>query len=104
MSFLSAFAEEQGGELSRAKLVSLPPGHRVYPHIDRGEYYALRNRYHLVLQAGAGSWLKTADETVHMQEGELWWFDNKSIHEAFNGTDTDRIHFIFDLKPGATND
>lgn len=104
MSFLRAFADERGAELGRAKLVSLPPGHRVYPHIDRGDYYAQRDRYHLVLQSGPGSWLKTGDETVELRQGELWWFDNKAIHEAYNGSDTDRIHCIFDLKPGAAKD
>ena len=34
-----------------------------------------------------------------MQEGELWWFDNDQMHEAFNDGDEDRIHIIFDLLP-----
>jgi pimeloyl-ACP methyl ester carboxylesterase len=76
-----------------------PPGARVYPHIDRGEYYRLRNRYHLVLKSSAGSWLKAGDEEVRMREGELWWFDNDQPHEAHNDGDEDRIHMIFDLLP-----
>ncbi len=97
--FLKDFAEEQSGLLSRAKIVCLPPGRRVYAHIDRGEYYEVRDRYHLVLRSAKGSWLKTADEEVRMHEGELWWFDNHKIHEAFNDSDEDRIHMIFDLLP-----
>lgn len=99
MAFLQSFALERGGAMSRAKIVSLPPGHRVYPHIDRGEYYAQRDRYHLVLKTGPGCWLKAGDEQVEMRLGELWRFDNKAVHEAFNGSDGDRIHFIFDLLP-----
>lgn len=99
LAFLQSFALERGGEMSRAKIVSLPPGHRVYPHIDRGDYYAQRDRYHLVLKTGPGCWLKAGEEQVEMQLGELWRFDNKAVHEAFNGSDGDRIHFIFDLKP-----
>ena len=34
-----------------------------------------------------------------MKEGELWWFDNDRMHEAFNDGDQDRIHMIFDLLP-----
>ena len=86
-------------EVSRAKIVNLPPGGRVYPHIDRGEYYRYRDRYHLVLRSPHGSWLRAGDETVRMAEGELWWFDNKEMHEAMNDGDADRIHFIFDLLP-----
>ena len=99
--FLKNFAEEQDALLSRAKIVLLPPGHRVYPHVDRGEYYRVRNRYHLVLQSAIGSMLRAGDETVRMGEGELWWFDNDQEHDAFNDGDLDRIHMIFDLLPKA---
>ena len=97
--FLQTFAGEQLSELGRAKIVRLLPGRRVYPHIDRGEYYRLRNRFHLILQSPAGSYLKSGDEEVRMREGELWWFDNKQVHEAHNDGEADRIHLIFDLLP-----
>ena len=34
-----------------------------------------------------------------MRKGELWWFNNRQIHEARNDGDGDRIHLIFDLLP-----
>lgn len=83
----------------RAKVVCLPAGRRVYPHIDRGDYYRLHGRYHLVLKSSLGSWLRAGDEEVRMREGELWWFDNKQVHEAHNDGEEDRIHLIFDLLP-----
>jgi aspartyl/asparaginyl beta-hydroxylase (cupin superfamily) len=100
-AFLEETAATLDALLSRAKIVSLPAGRRVYPHVDRGEYYRVRDRYHLVLKSTRGSWLKAGDEDVRMQEGELWWFDNKQMHEAFNDGDEDRIHLIFDLLPRA---
>ena len=100
-AFLREIATALDSELSRAKIVCLPAGRRVYSHIDRGEYYRLRNRYHLVLKSTHGSWLKAADEETRMGEGELWWFDNDQPHEAFNDGDEDRIHMIFDLLPKA---
>jgi hypothetical protein len=100
-AFLEEIAEALDSELSRAKIVCLPAGRRVYSHIDRGAYYRLRNRHHLVLKSTHGSWLKAADEEVRMREGELWWFDNDQPHEAFNDGDEDRIHMIFDLLPRA---
>ena len=100
-AFLEEIATALDSELSRAKIVCLPAGRRVYSHIDRGEYYRLRNRYHLVLKSTHGSWLKAADEETRMGEGELWWFDNDQYHEAFNDGDEDRIHAIFDLLPRA---
>ncbi|QPH54392.1 aspartyl/asparaginyl beta-hydroxylase domain-containing protein [Pontivivens ytuae] len=100
-AFIEEVAAELDCDLSRAKIVCLPAGRRVYPHIDRGEYYRLRGRYHFVLKSSAGSWLKAGDEEVRMREGELWWFDNDEMHEAFNDGDEDRIHMIFDLLPVA---
>ena len=97
--FLERFAADHDAELSRAKIVRLMPGRRVYPHIDRGAYYKLRDRHHLVLQSAAGSYLKSGDEEIRMQEGELWWFDNKAVHEAHNDGAAERIHLIFDLLP-----
>ena len=97
--FLSAVADSLDSLPGRAKIVCLPAGRRVYPHIDRGAYYRLRHRYHFLLKSRHGSWMKAADEEVRMQEGELWWFDNDQMHEAFNDGDEDRIHMIFDLLP-----
>ena len=97
--FLRDTADQLDSLLSRAKIVCLPAGRRVYPHVDRGEYYRVRDRYHLVLRSSLGSWLKAGDEEIRMQEGELWWFDNKQMHEAMNDGDEDRIHVIFDLLP-----
>lgn len=96
--FLERIAEAEGSSLERAKIVSLPPGNRVHPHIDRGDYYHVRNRYHLVLQS-EGSWIRAGDEDLRMKTGELWWFDNKAEHEAMNDGTKDRIHLIFDLLP-----
>jgi hypothetical protein len=101
--FLEAFSAEQGASLGRAKLVCLPPGHRVYPHVDRGEYYRVRDRYHLVLRSAHGSMLRAGDETVSMKTGELWWFDNKQEHEAVNEATEDRIHLIFDMLPAGSD-
>ncbi len=98
-AFLDDIAAELDADLGRAKIVCLPAGKRVFPHIDRGAYYRLRGRYHFVLKSSTGSWLKAGDEDVRMREGELWWFDNDQMHEAFNDGDEDRIHIIFDLLP-----
>ena len=96
--FLEDFARAMGGDLGRARIVNLPAGKRVLPHVDRGEYYACRDRYHLVLDS-SGAWMRAGDEEVSMKPGELWWFDNKAVHEAWNPSEQRRIHLIFDLKP-----
>ncbi|MBY0400881.1 aspartyl/asparaginyl beta-hydroxylase domain-containing protein [Myxococcota bacterium] len=97
-AFIEAFAREVRGRLGRAKIVNLPPGGRVLPHVDRGEYYAHRDRYHLVI-ASSGCGMQAGDEQVVMRPGELWWFDNKAEHFAWNDTSEPRIHLIFDVEP-----
>lgn len=99
MQWLESFTQKHGGELGRATIVRLAPKGRVYRHIDQGDYYRIRDRYHLVLQSAAGSLLGAGDEWIRMQPGEFWWFDNKAPHEAYNEADTWRIHLIFDVLP-----
>ncbi|MGC4062544.1 MAG: PQQ-binding-like beta-propeller repeat protein [Aquabacterium sp.] len=98
MAFLKFATHKLNGELGRALLAKLKPEGQVYRHVDGGAYYATRNRYHLVLQSPEGSPMIAGDEEVRMMPGELWQFDNKQPHEAFNRSCEDRIHLIFDLK------
>lgn len=97
--FLEDFALDQRSVLGRAKIVCLPAGKQVLPHIDQGEYYQVRNRYHFVIHSTTGSWMKAEDEEVRMKEGELWWLDNKRIHETRNDGDEDQIHLVIDMLP-----
>ena len=97
LAFMTEFAQEMNCRLSRATIVRLKPNSRVFRHIDEGSYYFLRDRFHLVLQSSTGSVLMSGGEQVRMQEGELWWFDNKQYHESWNESGDWRIHYIFDL-------
>jgi aspartyl/asparaginyl beta-hydroxylase (cupin superfamily) len=99
MAFLNDFANVERGSLSRAMIVRLKPVSPVDLHIDNGSYYLIRDRYHLVVRSASGSLFRCGDEHVRMREGELWWFNNKQPHCAFNDADEWRIHFIFDLLP-----
>lgn len=99
VAFIEEFAAEQQCAPGRARFACLPAGKTVLPHVDRGEYYRLRDRYHLVILSEKGSVLNAGGESVRMREGELWWFDNKALHDACNDSGSDRIHLIFDLLP-----
>ena len=101
--FIEETAESLGGLPGRAKIVNLPPGKRVYPHVDRGAYYLVHARFHLVLRSTDGSMLRAGDETQRLRNGELWWFDNNQMHEAWNDGSENRIHLIFDVLPPATS-
>lgn len=97
MRWIESFARQRGRELGRALLAKLRPRGQVYSHIDHGDYYRIRDRFHLVLFSACGSQMVCGARAQLMREGELWWFDNKQPHEAFNPSDEDRVHLIFDL-------
>lgn len=95
--FVLDFAEEVGGELGHVRVTNLLPGAEVIPHVDIGEYCAIRDRYHLVINSPRGTTFLAGDETVTMRENEFWWFDNKSLHSVKHLGDVPRTHLIFDL-------
>ena len=99
LKFLHTTAVSERATLGRATLVALPAGKCVYPHRDAGDYYRVRDRYHLVLRSPQGSLLRAGDQTVVMREGEIWVFNNKIEHAAQNPARLTRIHLIFDLLP-----
>jgi hypothetical protein len=95
--FARSFARRAVGVLGRVAIVKLRAHGQVTRHVDAGMYYKLRSRYHLVLQSPSGSRLVSGNEQVTMHEGELWWLNNRLPHEAYNDSDGDRIHVIFDV-------
>ena len=101
LRYCESIANNIAGEIGRATLVSLSPNAEVLPHIDTGAYYRIRDRYHLVLQSRQGSPLTAGNETAVMWPGELWAFDNKVTHSAYNRSAVPRIHLIFDILPQA---
>ncbi len=99
LAFCERLSKQWGASLGRVTLVTLLPRSRVYPHIDAGAYYRVRDRLHLVLKSSEGSPLATEQEAVVMRERELWVFNNKVKHWAENLSDEPRVHLIFDVLP-----
>lgn len=99
LQFLNNFALKQGaGKLERAMIVNLKPRSEISLHFDSGLYYLFRDRYHFILKSN-GSVMQVHDEQSTWNEGEVWWFQNKLMHQAYNNSDEDRIHIIFDVLP-----
>ena len=94
--FFAWFQRKYGGDICRVNLVRLYPEGHVKEHIDGGRYYKDKDRFHLVIQ---GEYQYTVDkEPMIYKQGELWWFDNKKIHESTNTSAQERIALIFDVK------
>lgn len=79
----------------RCAFLKLPVGAEVGFHIDEGTYYLTKDRYHLSIQ---GKYQYTVgDETIIVEPGTLFWFNNKLPHSAVNIGDVPRITFVFDV-------
>ena len=85
--------------MGHVRVTNLRGGAEIIPHVGIGQYCAIRDRYHLVINAEAGTEFTAGDETVVMRENELWWFDNKKIHSVKNLGPSPRTHLIFDVRP-----
>jgi len=85
------------GHLGRAYISKLVPGGKIYPHVDPGLYFAIHNRYHIVLTTNPDVEFFTETENIKCQPGELWRFNNRAKHWGENKGSTDRLHIIFDI-------
>lgn len=82
--------------VSRCAFLSLPVGGSVGTHVDIGNYYLTRDRYHLSIQ---GTYeYHVGDESIVITPGMLVWFNNKLPHGTKNLGDDIRITFVFDVK------
>ena len=89
-------------DLGRVMLVKLKPKGVIKPHTDEGAYARYFARFHCVLSTSPGCMFHAGGDAVHMQAGEVWWFNHRVQHEVRNG-DAERIHLIFDgCAPGFT--
>eukprot|EP01037_Dinobryon_pediforme_P026365 gene26365-28867_t len=70
--FILDFLAEVGGELGQVRVTSLRAQQEIVPHIDIGAYCAIRDRYHLVVNAAQGTLFTAGGESTVMHENELW--------------------------------
>lgn len=88
----------EGERLGRVIITRLAPGKIITPHIDSGDHAEYFDRYHCILQNRPGSLFRAGNETVIMQAGEVWWFDNSEEHEVINNSTDDRLTMIIDVR------
>ena len=87
-----------GERLGRCMINKLKPGGIIYPHADTPVHAEYWDRFHIVLSSQPGSNFRCGDEVVNMQQGEVWWFNNKIEHEVINNSADDRIHLVIDIR------
>lgn len=88
-------------ELGRILIVKLKPGGEITPHVDEGKYSDHFQRFHIPVTTNDDCRMICDGVEYQMKPGELWLFDHKSMHGAYNRGDTDRVHIIFDCVQGS---
>lgn len=96
-----SFLKRNFKKFSRCGFLSLPVGGHVGKHIDIGNYYLTRDRYHLSIQGRYRYYV--GDEYVDVEPGTLLWFNNKLPHGTDNIGDVVRITFVFDVPHNKNN-
>lgn len=88
----------EGERIGRVMLNKIRPGGMIYPHADTPVHANYWDRFHYVVQSAPGCNFRVGTETVYMQTGECWWFQNSVEHEVINNSGEDRIHLIVDIR------
>src|SRR5262249_34525015 len=88
----------QGERLGRVMLNRIRPGGRIYPHADTPAHAEYYSRFHYVVHSMPGVVFACGDEQIGMATGELWWFNNRLVHQVVNNSAVDRIHLIIDIR------
>ena len=77
-------------------ITKIPPFGRIKPHHDRGGWHAefYEKKVYVPLRTNPFCINHCEDESVVMNEGEAWYFNNLVTHSVENHGDTDRITLI----------
>jgi len=85
-------------KMGRIIAAKLKPGATINSHVDEGAYVKAHDRFHLVITTNPDVKFSCGGEEVHMNSGEVWWFDNSKEHSVTNGGKAERIHVVVDMR------
>lgn len=80
-------------------ITRIPGGGRILPHIDTGWHPEFMNtKAYVILKANPGCLNFCGEETVIMQAGEVWLFNNLITHSVENHGDEERIAAVITMR------
>lgn len=88
-------------KLGRSIMTRLAPNGLIDKHSDEGAYADYYERFHLCIEGDQSNifYVESSEgigEYATFKPGEIWWFNHKRPHWAFNGSEKPRIHLIID--------
>jgi hypothetical protein len=88
-----------GGVLTRALFVRLPPGAVINPHEDGQRMAHLAHRIHVCISDCPECEYTIGDQTLVMEPGVAYDFNNRWTHAVNNRGDTPRINLMLEYLP-----
>ena len=94
----------------KAMLARLAAGRGIDVHVDQepdrtGAFaqasHALTHKIHVPIETDPRAVLTVGGADFHLEAGYAWEVNNLAPHGAFNGSERDRVHFIFELFDGS---
>ncbi len=88
----------EGEMLCGVLITRIPPGAGIAPHIDAGWHVAFTEKFYLSINSAPGADFVCAQggtiERLNPRTGEVWRFDNRTLHWVENNSAEDRITLI----------
>lgn len=103
LNLLRKYCAENKQALLRVQIVTIDPLSSIPEHIDEGYYYTLTRRHHLVVKSEGSTMEEEGEKTIY-SEGAIFYLENRKPHRAYNESESERIHVIFDTLPLSLKD
>lgn len=88
----------RGDALGGILITKIPPGRRVYPHIDTGWHAHSYDKFALQIAAHPQQAFCYEEGQHVTNTGDLFWFNNQAEHWVINDSPCDRITMIICVK------
>lgn len=86
----------KNGYFPRVMLANLPSGCFIGPHTDGNTSGSVPHKIHIPLVTHKKCYFFLEGERFHLKEGIAYEVNNSKKHAVANGSDSDRIHLIFE--------
>ncbi len=102
MPYIASLISSDGpfGGAAYAFIFRTKPDGITRVHYDDHEAWKKTVRIHVPIITNDGAFLLSEKRAKHLSVGEVWTFDNQTLHSVVNG-DSTRVHMIFDVNPNA---
>jgi quercetin dioxygenase-like cupin family protein len=88
----------QAVELGSILITKLPPGKRIEPHSDAGNWAPCFYNIKCHITLAGSALVSCEDEVTEMKTGAIWTFDNLLVHSVTNNGECDRIVAIVSMR------